>query len=519
MLIRPTNGDQTPGINKQATDWKNCDNLLLTIFCFLAAFFCYRAILPLVHPEMAYFFQMYGYQPGPTLHQVFSAYNIFQPGWYRPTSFFLFPYLLSLNYLNPAGVVFFNIFFFALTCSLVPILFLPKSDLPTKLLSSSIILTAPALVAVTYFPTIDSLYILFSLLFIIAFEGAVKGNKKILARSSLPLLFWYLAAITCKETSVIIPLIACLYTIINNIDQHPQRRQLLVKATSLALPFLGLSTAYYCLYVVAKGVLSSQSYANIPAVHKLPKILKLLYATLNIHLPIVPGKNSPTAGYLKAGNLTWITIWLITAGLAWWRCKQISLIIKICFLLILASLYLLSGLAGGHFHHVFPMMVCLAILIGRLSLFPESAAAQRLAAKRRQLLKKMLQLTLSVSLVFSCKAYATGILELGESRVELKINTALFHDRQLSDLARRDDIHLLVESIPWELGAGTGVLHYFGRNSNGGASEEYVSRITPAKIRQATIDHPNKIIFGLSIRAEDSIHSIRQLWPLPAQVE
>ena len=404
MLTRPASGNHVPGTGKEENSGGTYDNLLLSLFCFLAAFFCYQTVIPLVFPEMAYFYQMYGNSPGPTLQQVLSAYNIFQPGWYRPTSFFLFPYLLSLNYLNPAGVVAFNIIFFALTCSLVPILFLPSSDLPTKLLSSAIILTAPALVAVTYFPAIDSLHILFSLFFIKSFAGLVVGHKN-LTRSSLLLTFWYLAAVTSKESTIIIPFLAFLYTIIHNIDRL-ERRRLFRKAVSLALPYLLISAAYYWLYMISKGVLSDPVYTNIPTIHKLPKILKLLYATLNLHLSIVPGENLPTAGYHQAGNLTWAAIWLLTTGLVWWRHKKIHPLSQLSFLLILASLYLLYGMAGGHFHHVFPMMVCLAILIGRLSTFPEKSVALGIPAPpRSQAFKRTVQLILVVGLVFSSNAY------------------------------------------------------------------------------------------------------------------
>ena len=84
------------------------------------------------------------------------------------------------------------------------------------------------------------------------------------------------------------------------------------------------------------------------------------------------------------------------------------------------------------------------------------------------------------------------------------------------DLAHRQNIHLLVEGKPWDIGGTTGVLRYYGRNSTGGASEEYVDSITPEKIRQVTLAHPNKIIFGLSLQTvDDHPYNIRQLWPRP----
>lgn len=494
---------------------KNRDNVLLTIFCFIAAFFCYQTVLPLIFPEMAYFYHMYGNAPTPTLNQVISAYNIFQPGWYRPTSFFLFPYLLCLNYLNPTGVISFNIIFFALTCSVVPILFLHKSDLPTKLLSSIIILTSPSLVAVTYFPTIDSLHILFSLLFIMTFESKVM-SKKISGVAFASLIFWYLAAITCKESAAITPILALLYTIINNTDRHQQRKKLLQKIVGLALPFLLASAIYYCLYMVAKGVITDPVYANIPTFHKLPKILKLLYATMNIHLPFVPGDDIPTSGYLKTGNLLWGAIWFITIGLIWWRRKTFTPVILLCTILLLSILYLLSGMAGGHFHHVFPMMVCISILIGRLGTFPEINSPQGLRTSPRiQTIKKIIQLSMIGGLILSCNTYTSEILKRGEHRRELLVNTALFHDQEIFDLAHRDDVYLLVESAPWDVGANTGVLHYFGRKPNNNVSEEYVVKISPEVISRVARTYPNKTIYGLSLEDRTPPYKIRELLPFP----
>ncbi len=482
---------------------------MLIVLCFLGTFYCYWSVRSLVFPEMAYFYNMYGNSPRPTLHQVISAYNILQPGWYRPTSFFLFPFLLGLNYFNPAGVVFWNLVFFGLTGSLVPTLFLPRSDLPTRLLASCLILTAPALVAVSYFPTIDSLYILFSLLFVRSFERMVTGDRKGKRSAAFLSIFWYLAALTSKETSILLPVIAFLYTIINASDRHPQCSQLFRKAMVHCLPFVGLSGVYYVLYLVARGAYANAVYADIPTINKLPNILKLLYATLNVHLPIFPGKDVPTAGYPLMGNMIWSAIWLLTAGGLWWRWETIPVVKKMGFLFILTFLYLLSGMAGGHFHHVFPMMVCWAILIGRLFSFPGEIL-------RWQRWKWGIELAVIAGLLFSCRTYASEILAVGEHGRVLQINTALFADHQLAALAHRDDCYLLVESDPWDLGGTVGVLGYLGRSSHTEARrEEYVATITPETIRHVAARHPHKVIFGLFVRAEDHTYSIRRLWPLP----
>ncbi len=498
---------------------ENLDNLLLVVFCFFAAFFCYNAVIPLVFPEMACSYQIYGNAPEPTIRQVISAYNIFSNSsgcWYRPTSFFLFPYLLSVNYFNPAGIVSYNIIFFAFTCALVPIFFLKKSDLTTKILASVFILTSPSLIDVTLFQIIDPLYIIFSIFFIVIFEKMTTIHNDVMSYNIFALIFFYVAAITSKESTIIIPFIAPLYTIINNTVSIYNHNISSKRIYSIAAIFFGISVGYYLLYLATRGVIANRIYTDIPSIRKLPKVLTLIYATINVNATKLPGYNLSTSGYTTLGNTTWTVIWIITAGLFAWRYKKIPPINQLCFLLIIFSLYLLSGLAGGHFHHVFPMIICWAIMIGRLSTFPEETDCHKLSSlSRKKILKIAVQITLIICLIISCKTYSSHLLELGYNREALKINTSLFHDKSIYDLAHRDNTYLLIESPKWDIGGGAGVLHYYGRNPGGGEQEEYVNKITPEKISETAKSHPNKIIYGLMPHSGNPPYKICQLWPPP----
>ena len=494
---------------------EDLDNLILVVFCFFTAFFCYHALIPLVFPEMACSYQIYGNAPEPKISQVISAYNIFSFSsgcWYRPTSFFLFPYLLSENYFNPAGIVSYNIIFFAFTCAMVPIFFLKKSNLTTKILASIFILTSPSLTDIILFQVIDPIYIIFSILFIVAFEKMVTKLAKLTIFDFFILILLYLAAITSKESTIIIPIIAPLYTAINNGKYVLNCNTSLKRIYLLATIFISLSAGYYLLYLYTRGVIANRIYTDMPSIRKLPKVIMLVYATLNVNATKLPGYKLSTAGYTTLGNITWATIWLIMTGLLAWCNKIINHINFICFVLIISSLYLLSGLAGGHFHHVFPMLICFAVLVGRLITFSDNENINKLSSFNK-IFMMSIQISIIICLVISCKTYASHLLELGYNSNALKINTSLFHDKTIYDIAHRDNTYLLIESPKWDIGGGAGVLHYYGRNPGGKEKEEYVDKITPKKISEIAKNNPNVIIYGLTPDSGNPPYKISQLWP------
>jgi hypothetical protein len=132
------------------------DGLLLA-YCVVGGFAICGPILGLVFPEFALFYVGSGNVAKLSFSHVLHSFVGFSSGWYRPVSHFLALYVLGIDFVNPASIVAMNIVFFAMASWLVPSVLLPQAGFGPRVLTSSLILSAPALQSVSYIPGIDSL--------------------------------------------------------------------------------------------------------------------------------------------------------------------------------------------------------------------------------------------------------------------------------------------------------------------------------------------------------------------------
>src|SRR5262245_40968161 len=120
------------------------DGLLLA-YCVIGGFVISGPIFGLVWPEYALMYYGFGNAGKPSFSHVLQSFAGFYFYWYRPVSHVLAPYVLGIDYLNPSSIVAMNVVFFAIVCWLASIIFLPQAGLGPRLLTSSLILSAPAL--------------------------------------------------------------------------------------------------------------------------------------------------------------------------------------------------------------------------------------------------------------------------------------------------------------------------------------------------------------------------------------
>jgi hypothetical protein len=145
-------------------NWKGVlvkSNTLFLAYCIVGGFVIFAPIVGLVFPEFALFYELFGNSGRPSFSFVLNTFSEFSGGWYRPVSFALAPFLMGIDFLNPSSVIVFNIIFFSFAVYFVSVAFLANAGLIVKILAASLILSAPSLQSVSYFPVIDSLYIIF----------------------------------------------------------------------------------------------------------------------------------------------------------------------------------------------------------------------------------------------------------------------------------------------------------------------------------------------------------------------
>jgi len=181
---------------------------LLFAYCVVGGFAIFGPILGLVFPEYALFHAGFGYAAKPSFSHVLQSFVGFYFGWYRPVSHVFAPYVLGIDFLNPAGIVAMNIAFFAIASWLVPSVFLPHAGLGPRLLTSSLILSAPALQLALYLPVIDALYVIFAIATIVALERAYLKEVSFLSATYAAALLSWALAVASKEVSVLTPLVA-----------------------------------------------------------------------------------------------------------------------------------------------------------------------------------------------------------------------------------------------------------------------------------------------------------------------
>src|SRR5262245_16379802 len=183
-----------------------------------------------------------------------------------------------------------NIVFFAIASWLAPIVFLPQAAFGPRLLTSSLILSAPVLQSVLYWPVIDSLYIIFAIATIVALERAyLKGGSFLSAAYAAVILSWALG-VASKEVGILTPFVALPIIFLRRITNGLETPTwaLFQKVARSCGPLAAASVLYYLTYLVIgpRGAFTSvEAYSSVPGTKSLERIRQLAGVSLNIGFP------------------------------------------------------------------------------------------------------------------------------------------------------------------------------------------------------------------------------------------
>ena len=482
------------------------DGLLLA-YCVVGGFAIFGPILGLVWPENALFYYGFGNAAKPSFSHVLQSFVGFYFGWYRPVSHVLAPYVLGIDFLNPASIVAMNIAFFAIASWLAPIVFLPQAGLGPRVLTSSLILSAPALQSVLYLPVIDSLYIIFAIATIVALERAyLKGQSFLSATYAAAFLSWALA-VASKEVGVLTPFVAVPVIFLHRITDG-------VEAPSWALfqrvarycgPLVAASILYYLTYLWQRGAFTSvESYSSVPGTESLVRIRQLVAVSFNIGFPsadsawlrAVTGGYDPIASTLRM--ILYAAATLCGAILIFDR-KHWAVI---AFLGVLVTLVIPIGSFAIHSHHTFPVVIAIAVGVGASvsTLSRGFLRVFRVPAKPVFAATGVLLAAVSLVLMHRAYLYNADVLLTGIHAFILRYNTRLFNDDAFKALIKRRPTFLLIEkcSTSWSVGSEVGVLNYYG-GSPVALGERYVDDFLPRTINELThvVDGQGGQLIGL----------------------
>ena len=489
------------------------DGLLLA-YCVVGGFAISGPIFGLVWPEYALFYVSFG--NAPSFSHVLQSFVSFYFGWYRPVSHVLAPYVLGIDFLNPSSIVAMNIVFFAITSWLAPIVFLPQAGLGPRLLTSSLILSAPALQSILYWPVIDSLSIIFAIATIVALERAyVKGGSFLSATYAAAFLPWALA-VASKEVGVLTPFIAVPVIFLRRISDGVETPSwaLLLKVARYCGPLAAASVLYYLTYLLLqKGAFTTVGgYSSVPGAESLGRIRQLVGVSFNIGFPSADSAwlRWATSGYDPVASTLRMILYAaatFSGAILIFGRKHWSVI---AFLGVLVTLVIPIGLFAIHPHHTFPVVIAIAVGVGASvsTLLQGLLKVFRVPAKPVFAATGFLLAAVSLALMHRAYLYNTDVLRTGIHAPFLRYNTRLFYDDAFKALLRRRPTFVLIEKKclgSWGIGSGKGVLKYFG-GSPVALGEDYVDDFLPRTIHELNhvVDGKGGQLIGLACNLTSS---------------
>jgi hypothetical protein len=468
------------------------DGLLLA-YCIIGGIVISGPIFGLVWPEYALMYYGFGNAAKPSFSHVLQSFAGIYFGWYRPVSHVLAPYVLGIDYLNPSSIVAMNIVFFAIASWLAPIVFLPQAGLGPRLLTSSLILSAPALQSVLYWPVIDSLYVIFAIATIVALERAYLMGGSFLSATYAAAFFLWALAVASKEVAVLTPFVAVPVLFLRRISNGVEMPSwpLFQKVARYCGPLAAASVLYYLTFLWQKGAFTTVGgYSSVPGGESLGRIRLLFAVSFNIGFPSADSAwlRYVTRGYDPVASTLRMILYVaatLSGVILIFDRKHWSVI---AFLGVFVTLVIPIGLFAIHPHHAFPVVIAIAVGVGAsVSILSQGfLRVFRVPAGPVFTATGLLLAVVSLALMHRAYIYNADVLLTGIHAPFLRYNTRLFNDNAFKALIKRRPTFVLIEKKclgSWGVGSGVGVLNYFG-GSPVAVGEDYVDDFLPRTINE-----------------------------------
>ncbi|MGI8728813.1 MAG: hypothetical protein ACR2LK_02260 [Solirubrobacteraceae bacterium] len=332
---------------------------LLPAVLLIAAFFVYGAVLGFSYPEFSDFALNFGNHPGTdplSAADILGKYFSMGQGWYRPTSFYLIPYVFRLDYFEPASVMAANIAFFSLAACSVALL-VRRAPVAAVFFAATSVLFAPTLYLVPYGTAIDSLYILFGVVFIAAMLAVERATTSRRRRAYRVLaIVSFAAAITSKEIAIVLPFLLVPTLVL----LQPRFSWVCVRqALRTAAPYLAVSLIFVVAYKLAQPP-SGGVYSTDLSIDKLPGAISLITWTFGFRSPIDTYAHwiPPWSSGEKSVAILSALVLVSTVAIGWRRLRawRVGL-----FVLTFLGVAVAIALPGGLPHHAYPLVVLAAV--------------------------------------------------------------------------------------------------------------------------------------------------------------
>ena len=452
--------------------------LIVLIVAGVAAALVYGRVAGLVYPEDSDFALEFGNHPwyhALSFAQILGKYFSLAHGWYRPTGFYLLPYLFRIDYFQPAEQVALDIAALTLAAAMVTFFFARLRALPA-LIGVLAVLLAPALYEVAYGAQADSFYIIFGIAFLLVADRLVYrevgARLKWGLRAALVVLF--LLTITTKEVGTGVAFVLVPFLLIRGPGLSWQRvRRVLV----FAAPFMAASLVFVLFYRTQVSA-ETGTYSTHPSFDRLLNFVNLLSWTVGLRSPRhtftqwIPAWSSGE----KTLALAILTVFVVGLLCTW---RQFGLWRIAVYGATALGIALAIASVGGIPYHGFPLVIMygvalVAILQALLSRLERSryrwASWVAMAAMAGLILAQLVQ------------GYRTfgDALYRGPHTAYLEASTELFDGTTLAPVTAAADPLLIFQDC---LGGLHNPLGYYARTNRGTAIS--VSQFNAAEQRPA----------------------------------
>jgi hypothetical protein len=452
----------------RASRWTPTQATLASLFvCGFVAMFVYGRAAGFVYSEDSDFALEFGHHSwyhALSFTEILGKYLTLGHGWYRPTGFYLIPYLLRIDYFQPAEQITLDIAVLVITATMIT-LFFRRLRVLTAVAASLSVLLAPALYQVTYGVQADGFYIIFGLAFLWVADRVFYGEDGGWRRAvwGAALLLTFLLTITTKEVGCLVALLMIPFLLLRGPDELTWAR--VRKVMRFALPFLGIVIAYIVIYKTQVNA-NSPTYSTAINPSRTLNFINLISWTL--------GFRSPRHTFLN-----WVPNWshgetvvqalilaVVLGGLAFtWRRFRLWRI----GLFLLTALITSSAIAtvGGIPYHGYPLV----IMYGFAFLAVMEAVADRLAALspsriRAGLLSGCATALVALIVLMTYQGHSTygGVIYNGPQTPYLEASTELFDGSVLAPVRHTSDPLFIFQDC---LGGLDNALGYYARVPTG----------------------------------------------------
>jgi hypothetical protein len=294
-----------------------------------------------------------------TFWQILGKYFTIAHGWYRPTGFYLIPYLLRIDYFQPSEQIVLDIGTLVFAAVMIT-LFFPRPRVLTAVAASLVVLLAPALYQVTYGVQADSFYVIFGLAFLWLadhlYYGQYSGWRRVGIWLAASLAFFL--TITTKEAGCIVALLVIPFLLLRGPDQLTRRD--IIQAIRFAAPFL-LAVLAFAVMFKANVNANSPNYSTHFSLQRLLNFINLIFWTVGFHSPRHTFENWVPQWTTGQTAVQAVILLLVIAGLAvTWRRFRLWRIAMALGSVVATAMAI--AVVGGIPYHGYPVVIMYALI-------------------------------------------------------------------------------------------------------------------------------------------------------------